>query len=27
VTILRRQFGKVTQVARNSKFIIHDANL
>ncbi len=25
LTTLRRQFGKVTQVARNSKFIIHDA--
>ncbi|MCK5874068.1 MAG: methyltransferase [Alcanivoracaceae bacterium] len=27
LTVLRRQFGKVTQVARNSKFIIHDASL
>ena len=27
VTILRRQLSKVTQVARNSKFIIHDASL
>lgn len=27
VTTLRRQFGKVDQVARNSKFIIHDATL
>lgn len=25
LTTLRRQFGKVTQVARNNKFIIHDA--
>ena len=27
LTALRRQFGKVTQVARNNKFIIHDAIL
>lgn len=27
LTTLRRQFGKVTQVARNNKFIIHDVTL